>query len=141
MRDKIIWGVLAVVAVVALWVERHSESEPDTTDTKLASAAADIEAPDLKSMLSVSLEDKRYYGIGWQIDITNVGQDPITIKQFQVNGRADCDSKASDDLPKTLKVGDRVEMNSPCADVVRAHIVTDQGEADFTFDPATNTAN
>jgi hypothetical protein len=143
MKNKFIWGTIALIALVAFWIVRHSGSEQDTPDSAIASPAADAEVSDLKSALSVSLvedlvEDK--YVIGWQINITNVGQGPITIQRFQVNGRSDCDAKVNP-LPKTLNVGDVAGIYSPCQSVVRAHIVTDQGEADFTFDPVTHLAN
>lgn len=141
MSNKAIWGAVALIAVVAFWFERHRGFEPDTSDSPIASAVADVEAPDLKSMLSVTLEDDHFHGNGWQVNIVNVGTGLITIKQFQFNGRADCDTTASDDLPKTLKVGDRAEMNTYCANVVRVHISTDRGDADYTFDPVTNQAN
>jgi hypothetical protein len=72
----------------------------------------------------------------WAIYVVNIGNGPIKILDFVINGDRDCNyifSNGIDKLPVTVKVGGGTGISSTACNAVRVTIKTDQGTDTYSF--------
>jgi hypothetical protein len=89
------------------------------------------------SSLDLELRTENAGNLGSHLTIVNVGEKPITMTAVSINGRDECAKStlfgpALVNLPRELKVGDRITHLSSCI-VVRVTLETDRGAAIYTF--------
>jgi hypothetical protein len=91
----------------------------------------DVSSSSLNDDISVNF-------MGAFVFVTNVGHEPVTVLDVDINDRQECKptnaatgKKAGQ--PYRLKVGDYIAWNGPCP-IVRALIKTDHGNATYAND-------